>query len=182
MIKPATIPSVTSILNNEFGGLPFPNEILLKIFEYLDIKDISQSAKVSRQFNKISNDPSLWKSMGKLCIDRGKVPTEFLAYIIQRGITDLGLFQCVILPPKVPGVKLTKPLNLKTFCLDNPMGDKTLLHEILTSHPLEKVELIEYTPDISQFIKSLPQIGSKLKSLNLWNRGGIWDHSMLIRI
>ena len=179
MIKPATIPSVTSIFNNEFGGLPFPNEILLKIFEYLDIQDISRSAKVSHQFNKISNDPSLWKSMGKLCIDGGKVSTEFLTYIIQRGITELGLFNCEILPPKVPGVKLTKPLNLKTLIHRNPMGDRTLLHEILTSHPLEKVELnckLNCTPDISKFIKSSPQIGSKLKSLNLCGiQGGMWD-------
>ena len=166
MIKPATIPSVTSILNTEFGCLPFPNEILLKIFEYLEVQ---QGAKVSNQFNKISNDPSLWKSMGKLCIDGRTVTTEFLTYIIQRGITELGLFQCVILPPKVPGVKLTKPLNLKTLCLEEPMGDNTLLHEILTSHPLDKVDLTKCTPpDFSQFIQSLPQIGSKLKSLKLF--------------
>mgnify|MGYP002041749417 CR=1 FL=1 len=107
--------------------------------------------------------------MGKLCIDGRTVTTEFLTYIIQRGITELGLFQCVILPPKVPGVKLTKPLNLKTLCLEEPMGDNTLLHEILTSHPLEKVDLTKCTPpDFSQFIQSLPQIGSKLKSLKLF--------------
>ena len=184
MIKPATIPSVTSILNTEFESLPFPNEILLKIFGYLNIKDISRSAKVCHQFNKISNDPSLWKSMGKLCIGGRTVPTiletystEFLTYIIQRGITELGLFRCVILPPKVPGVKLTKPLSLKTLSLNRPMGDKTLLHEILTSHPLEKVDFMHRTPlDISQFIKSLPQIGSKLKSLKLiLSQPGIYD-------
>ena len=61
--------------------LPLPNEILVKIFGYLDIQDISRCARVSHQFNMISKDSSLWKSWGKLCIEYRKVPTEFLAYV-----------------------------------------------------------------------------------------------------
>merc|ERR1712110_238000 len=122
MIKPATIPAATSILNTKFECLPLPNEILVKIFGYLDIQDISRSAKVSHQFNKISKDSLVWKSIGKLCIDRRKVPTEFLSYVILRGITEICLFQCVIFPPKVPGVKLTRPMNLKSLILDKTNG------------------------------------------------------------
>ena len=103
-----------SVLNTELERLPLPNEILVKIFGYLDIQDISRSARVSHQFNMVSKDSSLWKSLGKLSIDDRKVPTEFLTYVIQRGITELSLDQCEILPLKV---KLKKPLNLRTLKL-----------------------------------------------------------------
>ena len=180
VMKPATAP-VKSVLNTEFDCLP--NEILVKIFGYLDIQDISRSAQVSHQFNMISKDYSLWQSWGKLCIDGIKVPTEFLTYIIQRGITELSLFQCEILPPKGKLTKLKRPLNLKTLSLDGTKGDKKLVNDLLISHLMEKVDLRQCMNnarhdisanmlsenDISQFIKSLPEIGSRLKNLNLGN-------------
>ena len=62
-----TVP-IKSVLNTEHESLPLPNEILVKIFGYLDIQDISRCAQVSHQFDIISKDSSLWKSMGKLYI------------------------------------------------------------------------------------------------------------------
>ena len=87
LMKPAPAP-VKSVLNTEFDCLPLPNEILVKIFGYLDIQDIRCSAQVSHQFNVISKDSSLLRS-SKLSIYGTKVPTEFLTYIIQRGITGI---------------------------------------------------------------------------------------------
>ena len=156
-----------SVLNTELECLPLPNEILVKIFGYLDIQDISRSARVSHQFNMISKDSSLWKSWGKLCIYKRKVSTEFLTYIIQRGITELSLSECEILPPRV---KLSQPLNLKTLKLEAVDGNETLVNEILTSHSMEEIDfrismISENT--ISEFIQKLPQIGNHLKTLNL---------------
>ena len=179
-MKPDTAP-VKSVPNTEINCLP--NEILVKIFGYLDIQDISRSAQVSHQFNMISKDSSVWQSWRKVIINGIKVPTEFLTYIIQRGITELILFQCEILPPRVNLTEFKRPLNLKTLSLDGTKGDKTLVNDILISHPLEKVELRQCMNnarhnittnmmsenDISQFIESLPQIGSQLKNLNLEN-------------
>ena len=160
-----------SVLNTELECLPLPNEILVKIFGYLDIQDISRSARVSHQFNMISKDTSLWKSLGKLRIDERKVPTEFLAYVIQRGITELSLYQCEILPLKL---RLTQPLNLKSLSLHETDGDETIVNELLTSQHLERIDFRETGEsdfisenDISQFIKKLPQIGSRLKNLSL---------------
>ena len=170
LMKPA---AVKSVLNTELKCLPLPNEILVKIFGYLDIQDISRSAQVSNQFNMISKDSSLWQTWGKLSIDGKKVPTEFLTYIIQRGITELSLYGCEILPPRAKLTVLMRPLNLKTLCLEDTKGDQKLVNEILTSQSMEKIDFREYTMpeysevDISQFIKVLPQIGSQLKSLNL---------------
>jgi hypothetical protein len=92
VIKP--VKPVESVLNIELDRLPLPNEILVKIFGYLDIQDISRCAQISRQLNMISKDASLWQSWGKLSISKchnfqpelRKVTTEFLTYIIQRGI------------------------------------------------------------------------------------------------
>ena len=185
VIKPAKVP-VTSVPNTELERFPLPNEILVKILGYLDILDISRCAQICHQLNMISKDSSLWESWGKLSLDRMKVPTEFLTYIIQRGITALSLFKCEILPPKVKLADLKGPLNLKTLSLDGMKGDETLMNEILTSHSLEKVDLRENGMSencISQFIEVLPQIGSHLKSLNLESRNsGICDFSPLYSI
>ena len=160
-----------SILNTELESLPLPNEILVKIFGYLDIRDISRSAQVSHQFNLISKDTSLWKSWGKLRIEKVKVSTEFLTYITQRGIEELSLFECEILPPRV---RLILPLNLKTLSLEQTVGDEKFVNELLTSQPMEKIDIGDFRMTdleggISQFIKSLPQIGSQLKCLNLYD-------------
>ena len=180
VIESVTIPSEESVSKTEFDFLQLPNEILVKIFGYLDIQDISRCAQLSKRFNLISKDPSLLKAWEKLSIKEKNVPTEFLAYIFQRGITELTLSQCKILPPKVrlpkPLNLKPEPLNLKTLSLDGTSGDKTLLNEIITSHPMENIDIrrnsdLSNISNISPFIKCLPKIGSQLKSLNLEHGG-----------
>ena len=147
LMKPAPAP-VKSVLNTEFDCLPLSNEILIKIFGYLDIQDVRRSAQVSHQFNVISKDSSLLRS-SKLSIYGTKVPTEFLTYIIQRGITGISLFRCEILPPRVKLTELKRPLNLKTLSLYKTKGDGTLLKNILVSHPMEQVHL-DFLPKINE--------------------------------
>ena len=156
LMKPAPAP-VKSVLNTEFDCLPLPNEILIKIFGYLDIQDIRCSAQVSHQFNVISKDSSLLRS-SKLSIYGNKVPTEFLTYIIQRGITGISLFRCEILPPRVKLTELKRPLNLKTLSLYKTIGDGTLLKNILVSHPMEQVRL-----------DFLPKINEKTEKIVIWS-------------
>ena len=101
-------------------------------------------------------------------MEEKKVPTEFLAYVIQRGISELSLFDCEILPPRV---RLTGPLNLRALKLENTWSDLTLVNEILTTHSMEEIDfrdtMMSDENNISQFIKRLPQIGCRLKKLNL---------------
>ena len=111
----------------------------------------------------------MWKSIGKLCINERKIPTEFLTYVIERGITELSLIECEILPPRVPGVKLTRPMNLRTLILEKTMLDRRLMSEILTSQPIEKVGLRDCNLSTSIFVRILTQISRKLKILNLGN-------------
>ena len=161
VMKPPIVPSEESVSNTEIKCLPLPNEILVKIFGYLDIQDISRCAQVSCQFNMISKDSSLWKSWGKLCVYKRKVLTEFLTYIIQRGITGISLFRCEILPPRVKLTELKRPLNLKTLSLYKTIGDGTLLNNIIMSHPMEQVDL-----DVPWDF--LPKINEETKKIVLW--------------
>ena len=174
VIKQVTIPSEKPVSNIEFDFSKLPTEILVKIYGYLDILGISRCAQVSKSFNLISKDSLLLKSWEKLSIKEKNVSTEFLGYIFKRGITELNLSLCEILPPKVRLLKDLKsePLNLKTLSLDGTSGDKTLLNEIITSHPMENIDIrrsmnMYLSNNISLFIKCLPKIGSQLKSLNL---------------
>ena len=164
LMKPAPAP-VKSVLNTEFDCLPLPNEILVKIFGYLDIQDIRCSAQVSHQFNVISKDSSLLRSE-KLSIYGIKVPTEFLTYIIQRGITGISLFRCEILSPRVKLTELKRPLNLKTLSLYKTIGDGTLLKNILVSHPMEQVHL-----------DFLPKINEETKKIVIWSLPDYWGFS-----
>ena len=59
-----------------------PDEILLKIFSYMNIKGVLQCGKVSMRFRAISNDQSLWL---KLNLYQGDVPYGFIETAIQNG-------------------------------------------------------------------------------------------------
>ena len=78
------------------------------------------------------------------------------------------MFDCEIFPPRV---RLTGPLNLRALKLENTWSDLTLVNEILTTHSMEEIDfrdtMMSDENNISQFIKRLPQIGCRLKKLNL---------------
>ena len=63
LMKPAVVKSVLNTELTCFPGFhrswPLPNEILFKIFGYLNIQEVRLSAQVSHQFNIISKDSSL---------------------------------------------------------------------------------------------------------------------------
>ena len=70
-----------------------PDEILLKIFSYMNIKGVLQCGKVSMRFRAISNDQSLWL---KLNLFRRNVPFSFIEKAIQNGCEYLNLgLSCV---------------------------------------------------------------------------------------
>ena len=98
-----------------------PNEILVKIFGYFDIKDISRCAQVSHHFNIICEDVSLWKSFEKIYIQKKKVSSEFILKILAKGVKRICLDYCEILPPKF---KLPENLQLENVTLDNCYGEE----------------------------------------------------------
>ena len=163
----------------EEEGLPLPNEMLTKIFGYLDIQDISHCAQVCKRFQSISEE--IWNCWDKITIESKEVPSEFITFILEKGIKDLQILNCKILPPKP---KFTHPLKLKSLHIDELCsGSDVLMTHLLKTHPLEKIQLecskkFISNKKFSEFSAGLPKTGSHLKSLALsyFDLDGKSDH------
>ena len=108
--------------------------------------------------------------MGIICIKDRKIPTEFLLYILKKGITELKLKHCEILPPRVPRAKLSKSMGLKTLIIDLTVVDETLVEEMISSRSIEKLALRDCSnTNLPLIPRNLSRIGWKLKTLNLGN-------------
>ena len=78
-----------------------PNEVLLMIFGYLEVKDLLRCATVSKSFQVMAYDKALWQKLpinleGESYIM--KIPVEFIQYILKRGTAYLNLSNVEIRP------------------------------------------------------------------------------------
>ena len=84
-----------------------PNEILLKIFSYLDISDIIHCGQMSKRFRKISHDELLWQ---KVNLSHRTVTSEFLKFILDNvGCKYLSLHFATL----TGNLSLNKPSQLR---------------------------------------------------------------------
>ena len=67
-----------------------PNEILLKIFSYLEVQDLGKCASVSKRFNKIAYEKRLWQKRA-INFTYEEVPIEFVQHIVKHGIAYINL-------------------------------------------------------------------------------------------
>ena len=75
-----------------------PNEVLLKIFQYLTILELGKCAQVSKNFRIIAYDSNLWQ---KVSICSGPIPDNFIEQAMARGTKYLGLANvCASANPK----------------------------------------------------------------------------------
>ena len=74
------------VILNSHGTLP--NEIILKIFSHLTIKDLGRCAQVSKNFCALAYDKSVWT---KILVTSGIVPHKLLEQALSRGAKYLGL-------------------------------------------------------------------------------------------
>ena len=65
-----------------------PDELILKMFSYLSVKDLMNCGQVSERIRAISHDETLWQ---KVNLYRLKVSTEFLQMILNNGCKHLSL-------------------------------------------------------------------------------------------
>merc|ERR1712008_179149 len=68
-----------------------PNEVILKILSFLNIKELLICGQVSGRLRAISNDESLWL---KLNLYRRQVPYDFIKKAIENRCQYLGLDEC----------------------------------------------------------------------------------------
>ena len=133
-----------------------PDEVLLKILSYLDIKGVLQCGHLFKRIREISNDKSLWK---KLNLTGRKIPFGFIEKAMENGCEYLKLRYA-----SVNGRKKSKlPCSLKfleiSFC-DNHEG------VLQNCHLLEKLALFGVKLH-SSGIEQIIQNGETLRSLSL---------------
>ena len=172
----------------DFRDLPV--EIILKIFEFVNIRDLFQCMAVSKKIREIANDHSLWNKMHIDGVDfEADLPAELLSQILAKGCQYLSLFNCQIVKPEA--MKFDKNFQLKYLCIDQS-GSNTnyefneadvddfsfnILPDFANScHNLEKLSIkrsdyLLEDPEITQnelkFFKCIIQNSDTLKILNL---------------
>ena len=149
-----------------------PDEIILKIFTFLDIREILKCGQVSQRIRAISNDECLWL---KLNFYEGHVSYELLEKAVENGCKYLSLAFASL----YGGENSKMPLNLKYLEMsqdsDNEPGH---VHEGLLKncHSLQKLameNLVLKTEDFRQIGKN----GTTLKVLNLADIGLLTPYS-----
>ena len=166
----------------------FPEEIILKIINYLDIKDLVKFSEVSKRMRGIGSDQSLWRKINLSKITPGcwsyaiDVPTDFVKMVIENGCQYLSLHYMKIGTPE----EREKPncmTSARDLCLDKVSSLKYLdlkyceahvktFEEILAScYSLEKLSMASIGQSkslTSNMIRSICyQNGLTLQTLNL---------------
>ena len=114
-----------------------PDELLLNIFSYFDIKELFKCGHVSKKFRQISYDKSFWIQVN-LC--NQKVPCEFIGQILRHGTEYLNLYGAILLgnAGELPKNQL-KYLNLTKCNAD----DDFLVRLLRSCRNLQKLRLPE---------------------------------------
>ena len=66
----------------------FPDEIILKVFACLDLKDLLKCGQVAKRFRTISHDEFLWQQID---LSGKSVSAAFIQFILERGCKHLDL-------------------------------------------------------------------------------------------
>ena len=144
----------------------FPDEIILKVFTSLDLKDLLNCGQVSKRFRRISHDEFLWQ---RIDLSRQNVSAAFIQFILDRGCKHLDLSSCHILDLKsienifIDCIQSTE-LNLE---YTNVSTKKSLFS--IREFPLpKKIDIdIFYNEDPDEHIKILLERCNQLKELHL---------------
>ena len=140
-----------------------PDEIILKIFTFLDIKEILKCGQISQRIRAISNDESLWLQLNFF---EGHVPYGLLEKAVENGCRYLSLaFACL-----VGGENSKIPLNLSYLEIsqhsDNEPGTLEVHKGLLKNcHSLQKLAVENLILDSDD----IEDIGNNCKTLKILN-------------
>ena len=138
-----------------------PDEVLLKILSYLNVKNLISCSHVSKKFRAISQDESLWQ---KVNLYAKVIPIDFLEMVLNNGCKYLNLEHSDFFG----SLSLKKPSQLKCLDLSYSTAEERALEELLSScHSLQKLSLekVDLTPNMVNSI--CQQNKQSLKILNL---------------
>ena len=116
-----------------------PNELLVKIFSYLTIKELYKCGHVSIKFRQISHDKSFWKCVN---LYNQRVSCQFVAQILQLGTEYLNLYGAILSDDG--DTDILPKSNLKYLNLAFSSVTDTFLVKLLRSSvSIEKISLRE---------------------------------------
>ena len=142
-----------------------PDEILLKIVSFLDIKGVLRCGQVSKRLRAISNDQCLWL---KLNLYRMEVPYGFIEKAIQNGCEYLNLgYSCVIGGRKSEMPWKLKYLEISQSCDFEWGGAPNVPAGVLENcHFLQKLAVDNFIFNSNE-IEQICQNGETLRILSL---------------
>ena len=149
-----------------------PDEVILKICSFMDIREILKCAQVSKRIQAISKDESLWL---KLNFYEGYVPYPFLEKAVENGCRYLSLAFADLYDFENSKI----PLNLKYLEMSRGNGLGPGLRGpyrgiLKNCHSLQKLALPNWMLN-REDINHIGENGQTLKVLNLaehcWNYG-----------
>ena len=141
-----------------------PDEVILKIVGFLDLKELLFCGQVSKRLRDIANDESLWL---KLDFWNRKVPYDFIEKAARNGCQNLTLLDCEILNFKG---KTESSINLNYLHVSNATHvTEQRVHKLVQNcSSLQKLLLDDLSLD-SNDIQYICQSGQTLQVLDLAN-------------
>ena len=123
------------VISDNPGTLP--NEIILKIFSHLTIKDLGRCAQVSKNFCAIAYDKTLWTT---ILVTSGMVPNKLLEQALSRGAKYLGLSNLSDVSTSKSNFPTTN--QVEYLALSSSLMDENYFRQlILSCHKLTKLSV-----------------------------------------
>ena len=149
------------VISNSLETLP--NEVFLKIFTHLTVKDLGRCAQVSKKCCAIAYDKSLWK---KVLVTSGTVSNKLLEQALSRGLKYLGLSKrsfFATLEPNYPPTNQVEYLALSSSLID----EKYFRQLLLSCHNLKKLSVNDGYWKSDDLMQGILQNSNSLKVLDL---------------
>ena len=155
-----------------------PDEVILKICSFMDIREILKCAQVSKRIQAISKDESLWL---KLNFFEGYVPYPFLEKAVENGCRYLSLAFADLYDYENSKI----PLNLLYLEMSRGNGLGPGLrgpHRVILKncHSLQKLALPNWMLN-REDINHIGENGQTLKVLNLAEVRWSYDTSLMLK-
>ena len=146
----------------------FPDEIILKVFASLDVKDLLNCGQVSKRFRTISHDEFLWE---RIDLSGQNVSAAFIQFILDRSCKYLDLSNS-----RIPDLKSIQNIfincvqstELNLECTNISIKKSLFCNQILPPDQPKKMNVgIFYNEDLDEHIKIVLERCNQLNKLHL---------------
>ena len=151
-----------NLIDKSIGFEEFPNELLLKIFNFFEIVDLIKCSQTSKRIRDICYDDSLWQ---KINLSNKKVKTEFLQKVIDHGCKCLKLNEAKI----IGTLRLKNKSQFTNLDLSGCTAVfRSVFEELLKS--CHFLQTLTFTQEVNLGVMSqlTVQNGKTLQILNYW--------------